>query len=126
PERLRASKIATMKTEVACEICGKKMLRSPSRLVLPHIYCSMKCNGIGKVKSDGVNLQLFQSWSPARAYLIGLMASDGCIAGNLYFATFWTCDLELAKTFKRLVGERATIGKRWPQKATKVCYCVSV
>lgn len=112
-------------TLVKCEVCGTPRER-PLSQIQPRMYCGAKCMGIGRTKTDGINLTLFDAWSSSRAYLIGAMAADGCICSNGYFATFWSCDLEFAQIVQRLLGERAHIGRRYPKRAKLPTYCVSL
>ncbi len=47
-------------------------------------------------------------WSPAMAYLVGLMATDGCLAGDRRHLALTSADFDLLETFRVLIGRPAT------------------
>lgn len=51
-------------------------------------------------------------WSPETAYMVGLAATDGCLAKDGRHVDFTSADLELVQTFLRLVRSRTRIGEK--------------
>lgn len=44
------------------------------------------------------------TWTPELAYVIGLIATDGCLSGDGRHIDFTSADLELIKTFQHILG----------------------
>jgi hypothetical protein len=50
-------------------------------------------------------------WSPVMAYVVGLIATDGCLVNDRRHVSFTTTDRELAETFLRCMGRPLRFGK---------------
>lgn len=44
-------------------------------------------------------------WSPRMAYIVGLMASDGCLVGDRRHLALTSADVDLLETFRVLIGK---------------------
>jgi hypothetical protein len=49
-------------------------------------------------------------WTPALAYVVGLIASDGCLSGDSGHIDFTTKDLQLAETFRSIICPDTQLG----------------
>ncbi|MCC6323890.1 LAGLIDADG family homing endonuclease [Candidatus Nomurabacteria bacterium] len=57
------------------------------------------------------NLPLKQyKWTPDLAYIVGLIATDGCLSPDGRHLTFTSCDLKLIETFKKCLKLNNKIG----------------
>lgn len=56
-------------------------------------------------------------WSAEIAYAVGLVATDGCLAGSRTRIDFTSCDLDLVETFLRCVGRPD--GHIWAEKGKR-------
>jgi len=67
------------------------------------------------MKSRGVkpkgNIKI--KWTPEFAYVIGLIAADGCLSSNCTHVTFVSKDIEQVRNFKTLLKIENTIGKNF-------------
>ena len=69
-----------------------------------------------RIQLPGVDVE----WSPEWAYAIGLVATDGCLAGGKFVA-FTSKDLDLVETFKRCVGAQAPTGRNGNAYRVQIC-----
>ena len=44
-------------------------------------------------------------WSPRMAYIVGLMATDGCLVGDRRHLALTSADIDLLRTFRALIGK---------------------
>lgn len=51
-------------------------------------------------------------WSPKMAYVIGLLATDGCLSNDGRHISFTSKDLEMVETFKKYLDLSNKIGKK--------------
>jgi len=51
------------------------------------------------------------TWTPELAYIIGLIATDGCLSSDGRHITFTSCDKQLVETFKRILKPENKISK---------------
>src|SRR5438105_10968527 len=58
-------------------------------------------------------------WSPAMAYIVGLLATDGCLSSDRRHIILTSCDRALIKTYLRLLGRplRFTTRRKRPRRA---------
>ena len=58
------------------------------------------------------NLPLVKyQWTPELAYIVGLMATDGCLSPDGRHLTFTSCDKQLIETFKKILNLKNKIGE---------------
>ena len=53
------------------------------------------------------------AWSAATAYAVGLIATDGCLAGRRPIVSFTSEELELIDQFKKAVGRRPRVYRKF-------------
>lgn len=46
------------------------------------------------------------TWAPNLAYAVGLLASDGCLLNDRRHVDFTSADLDLVRTYRRVLGLR--------------------
>lgn len=82
---------------VNCATCGKLIYRPAWQLRdYPISFCSLSCRGKKYGRIHPINFNFFDIWTPDLAYLLGLLAADGCVRDN-GFINFVSLDIELLK-----------------------------
>ena len=108
PECLQNARRRYDHSDRVCPQCGSAFLFNPSNA--HQIFCSNQCNILSRThKADRDFFKIVDT--EAKAYVLGLMFSDGCIysTGNSKHVNFSSKDRDLIETFRTLLESEHNI-----------------
>jgi hypothetical protein len=74
---------------------------------------SLKLRGVSHASNYQFNEEFFDSWTPEMAYVLGILATDGCV--GKYRVVLTSTDFELVEKVRCLIGSNHEITERPPR-----------